>query len=89
MRTFQSFLPCSSGSADNEVFRRELALVSDVQGRAQGRANSGRIAQVGQGEGGDRPFELQGRYGRFIDPVRLSGESFRIDGPQITPRSLQ
>jgi hypothetical protein len=74
--------------ADNEAFRRELAQIKDVTGKAQGRLILGGTLDEITTRVECGPFHLSGRYGRLAEPVDLAGSSLLFEGSKISAASL-
>ncbi len=73
---------------DNRAFRQELAQISDVAGKAQGRLVLGESLEALTVRVETGPFRLSGLYGRLPEPVDLQGASFQLDGSKVSVTSL-
>jgi uncharacterized protein involved in outer membrane biogenesis len=73
---------------DNEAFKRELAQIKDVTGRATGRMVLGETLDGLTSRVESGPFHFHGRYGRVPEPVDLEGSSFFFEGSKISATSV-
>jgi hypothetical protein len=73
---------------DNQAFRKELAQIKDVTGKAQGRLVLGESLKELTVRVESGPFQVSGRYGRLPDPVDLNGASFLLEESKVSVTSL-
>ncbi|MGC9195995.1 MAG: AsmA-like C-terminal domain-containing protein [Syntrophobacteraceae bacterium] len=79
-----SELPAILGRvAKSKAFKKELALISDVTGKTEGRLVVGDRVGALAVNVLTGPFSLSCRYGRLAGPVFLRGASFKMDKDTI------